>query len=63
MGKRSQSSTARFFTSCLDGGIALVAIGGKPVEHLGDHVADGLELGDAEAARGAGRRARAECPR
>src|SRR6185312_8923407 len=44
---------------CLDGAVAVVAILGKPIEYLGDHVADGLELGDAEAARSACRRAQA----
>src|SRR4029079_5223138 len=40
-----------------DGAVALVAPGGKSVEHLDDHAADLLELGNAETARGARRRA------
>src|SRR5512147_1963406 len=41
----------------LDPIVAGIAIGRETVEHLDDHAADLLELGDAEAARGAGRRA------
>src|SRR5262249_20253651 len=37
--------------------VLLGALPRKRVEHLGDHVANLLELGDAETARGAGRRA------
>src|SRR5437773_653675 len=40
-----------------DLGITRLAIGGEAVEHLGHEAADMPELGDAEAARGAGWRA------
>src|SRR6478736_4608173 len=41
----------------LDRPIALIAVRRKAVEHLDDHAADRLELGDAEAARRSCRRA------
>src|SRR3954464_8924848 len=44
----------------LDLRIALFAILAKPVENVGDHVADLAELARAEAARGAGGRADAD---
>src|SRR2546423_7541989 len=44
----------------LDLRIARLAIGGEAVEHFGHEAADMPKLGDAEAARGAGRRADAD---
>ena len=38
----------------LDFGVAMFTLGAQPVEYIGDHVADHLELGDAETARRAG---------
>src|SRR3712207_9587251 len=40
----------------LDFAIAFVALGPQPVQDVGDHVGNVAELGDAEAAGGAGRR-------
>ena len=44
----------------LDGAVAGFAVLCQSVEHLRDHAADVAELGHAEAARGAGRRAEAD---
>ncbi len=38
----------------------MLTLGAKAIEHVGDHVADLAEFGDAEAARGAGRRTDAD---
>src|SRR3546814_1347332 len=37
----------------LDLGVAMFALVAQRLEHVGDHIADFLELGDAETARGA----------
>src|SRR5512142_1710873 len=47
------------FDARLDLPIARIAVSGETVQHLDDHAADLLEFGDAEAARGASRRAQA----
>src|SRR3546814_4597995 len=44
----------------LDVGVAVLTLVAQRLEHVGDHVADFLELGDAEAARRAGGRSDAD---
>ena len=46
-------------TCGFDGAVVVLAVLGQAVEHFDDELADQLELGFAEAARGAGRRAEA----